>query len=143
MGMRSTKISSPTGTIIQIPNNIIATTAVENLSTTNDHGVKFTFELGLTYDMSAEKIEEALEIVKDILHHNKNVVQEGDGTAYVSFSEFKDYYLKISGGYSIISASVIGSTKTAINLEIKRRFEKAHIHFAFPTQTVHMHKDKD
>jgi len=142
MGMRSTTIRTPTGTTVQIPNNIIATTAVENLSTTEDHGVKFTFELGLTYDTSTEKIEEAIEIIKEILHHNKNIVQEGDGAAYISFSEFKDYYLKISGGYSIYPVSVVGNTKTAINLEIKRKFEKARIHFAFPTQTLHVSKDK-
>lgn len=141
MGMRSTTIRTPIDTFIQIPNNLIATTAVENLSTTEDHGVNFTFEIGLEYSNSAEKIEEAMQIIKDILHDNKNVVKSKDVAPYVSFWDFKDYYLKISGGYAIYPTNVIGATRTAINLEIKRRFEKAHIHFAFPTQTIHMKKE--
>ncbi|MGV8141378.1 MAG: mechanosensitive ion channel family protein [Candidatus Woesearchaeota archaeon] len=141
IGMRSTIISTPTGTMITIPNNLIATTTVENLSTSEDHGVKFTFEIGLEYDTSAEKIEEAIDIIKDILKKNKNVVQEGDGAPYISFWDFKDYYLKLSGGYSIHPTNVIGATRTQINIDIKKRFEKAHIHFAFPTQTIHMKKE--
>ncbi|MGV8171913.1 MAG: mechanosensitive ion channel family protein, partial [Candidatus Woesearchaeota archaeon] len=43
IGMRSTVIKTPIDTLIHIPNNIIATTTVENLSTTADHGVIFTF----------------------------------------------------------------------------------------------------
>jgi MscS family membrane protein len=141
MGMRSTTIRTPIGTLVNIPNNVIATTAVENLSTTEDQGVKFTFEIGLEYNTSAEKIQEAMDIIMDILHHNKNVVQEGDGAPYVSFWDFKDYYLKISGGYSIYPTNVIGSTRSQVNIEIKKRYEKAHIHFAFPTQTIHMKKE--
>jgi len=91
--------------------------------------------------IQAQKIEEAIEILKDILQKNKNIVKSKDINPYVSFSDFKEYSLKISGGYAIHPANVIGSTKTAINLEIKRRFEKAHIHFAFPTQTLHLKKD--
>jgi MscS family membrane protein len=120
---------------------MIATTSVENLSTSEDHGVKFTFEIGLEYNTSNEKIEEAIEIVGDVLKHNKNVVQEGDGAPYISFWSFNEHFLKISGGYSIYPANVIGATRTMVNLEIKKRFEKAHIHFAFPTQTIHLKKE--
>ncbi|MGV8172115.1 MAG: mechanosensitive ion channel domain-containing protein, partial [Candidatus Woesearchaeota archaeon] len=141
IGMRSTVIKTPIDTLIHIPNNIIATTTVENLSTTADHGVIFTFEIGLEYDTSTEKIEEAIQIIKDILRHNKNIIQEGNGAPYVSFWDFKDYYLKISGGYSIHPSNVVGATRTQINLEIKKRFEKAHIHFAFPTQTIYTKKE--
>jgi MscS family membrane protein len=141
IGMRSTVISTPVGTKIFLPNNMIATTSVENLSTSEDHGVKFTFEIGLEYNTSNEKIEEAIEIVRDVLKHNKNVVQEGDGAPYISFWSFNEHFLKISGGYSIYPANVIGATRTMVNLEIKKRFEKAHIHFAFPTQTIHLKKE--
>jgi MscS family membrane protein len=141
IGMRSTIINSPIGTRVTIPNSLIATTAVENLSTSSDHGVKFTFEINLEYDTSAEKVEEALEIIRDILKKNKNVIQEGDGAPSVSFWDFKEYSLKLSGGYSIYPTDVIGTTRTQINIDIKKRFEKAHIKFAFPTQTVHMKKE--
>ncbi len=141
MGMRSTTIRTPTDTFVQIPNNLIATTAVENLSATSDNGVKYTFEIGLEYSTSAEKVEEALEIIRDILNKHANIVKSKDVNPYVSFWDFKDYYLKISGGYAISPANTAGVTRTNINLEIKRRFEKAGIQFAFPTQTVHLKKE--
>ncbi|MGV8087111.1 MAG: mechanosensitive ion channel family protein [Candidatus Woesearchaeota archaeon] len=141
MGMRSTTIKTPSDTFVQIPNNLIATTAVENLSTTEDHGVKFTFALGLEYSTSSEKIEEAIEIIKDVLNKHKNVVKTKDVAPYVSFWSFEDSSLKLSGGFAIHPNNVVGATRTAINLEIKKRFEKAHIHFAFPTQTIYVKKE--
>lgn len=143
IGMRSTVIKTYNDTLIHIPNNIIATTAVENLSigVGENKSVRFTFNIGLEYDTSNDKIEEAINIIKDILKSNKNVVQEKDLEPWASFTEFKDSSLNIAGGYLIISPSVIGETRTTINLEIKKRLEKAHIHFAFPTHTVHVKKE--
>jgi MscS family membrane protein len=142
MGMRSTTIKTPNDTFIQIPNNLIATTTVENLSLgTEDTGVKFTFEIGLEYSTSPKKVEEALEIIKDVLNAHENIVKTAEISPYVSFWDFKDYYLKISGGYAISPSNVTGSTRTAINLEIMKRFEKAGIKFAYPTQTIHVKKE--
>jgi len=138
IGMRSTVIKTYNDTLVTIPNNVIATTAVENLSIGNNKSVRFTFNVGLEYNTSNEKLEEAIEIIKDILEKNKNVVQGPESAPFVAFTEFKESSLNIAGGYTIVSTDVIGSTRTAINLEIKKRFEKAHIKFAFPTQTVHV-----
>jgi len=143
IGMRSTVIKTYNDTLIHIPNNVIATTAVENLSIGNDKSVRFTFNIGLEYNTSNEKIEEAIEIIKGIYAANKNVVQGPDSAPYAALTEFKDFSINIAGGYTIVSTDVIGSTRTAINLEIKKKFEKAHIHFAYPTQTVHLKKEKE
>jgi len=143
IGMRSTVLKTYTDTLVHIPNNVIATTAVENLSIGNNKSVRFTFNIGLEYNTSNEKMEEAIDIIKNILESNKNVVQGPDSKPSVAFSEFKDSSLNIMGGYTIVSTDVIGATRTAINLEIKKRFEKAHIHMAFPTQTLHVKKEKE
>jgi MscS family membrane protein len=141
MGMRSTTIRTPTDTFIQIPNNLIATTAVENLSTTENSGVKFTFAIEIEYNTSAEKIEEAIAIIKEVLNQHKNVVKTKDVNPYVSFWGFESSGLKISGGYAIFPNNVVGATRTAINLEIKKRFEKANINFSYPTQTIYVKKE--
>jgi len=143
IGMRSTVIKTYNDTLVHIPNNVIATTAVENLSIGHNKSVRFTFNIGLEYDTSNEKIEEAIEIIKEILAKNKNVIQGPESSPYVALTEFKDSSLNIAGAYTIVSTDVIGSTRTAINLDIKKKFEKAHIKFAFPTQTVHVKKEKE
>jgi MscS family membrane protein len=141
IGMRSTIIKTPVDTILHIPNNIIATTAVENFSTNGEKGVKFTFNLGIEYSTSADKIEEALEILKKILNEDKNIVNSEDMKPSVSFWDFKDSSLLITGIYAIYPPNVVGQTRTRINLEIKKEFERAHIKFAFPTQTLHIEKE--
>jgi len=140
IGMRSTVIKTYNDTLVTIPNNVIASTAVENLSIGigDNKSIRFTFNIGVEYSTSTEKLEEALEIIKDILDKNKNVVHGPESGPFASFTEFKDSSLNIMGGYTVVSTDVIGSTRTAINLEIKKRFEKAHIHMAFPTQTVYV-----
>ena len=140
IGMRSTVIKTYNDTLVHIPNNVIATTAVENLSIGNDKSVRFTFNIGVEYNTSNEKLEEAIQIIKNILETNKNIVQGPESKPSASFTEFKDSSLNIMGGYTVVSTDVIGSTRTAINLEIKKRFEKAHIKFAYPTTTIHMGK---
>ncbi|HYD03291.1 MAG TPA: mechanosensitive ion channel family protein [Alphaproteobacteria bacterium] len=145
IGMRSTTIKTPTDSLIKIPNNIIATTVVENLSAagekTEDNGVRFTMDLDLEYDTTADKIEEAIAIVKDTLCGHKNVINHGDEKPGVSFSEFRDSSLGIVATYAIYPPNVIGKTRTEINLEIKKKFEKAHIKFAYPTQTLYLKQE--
>jgi len=143
IGMRSTVIKTYNDTLVHIPNNVIATTAVENLSIGNNKSVRFTFNIGVEYNTSNEKVEEAIAIIKHVLETNKNIVQGPESVPFAVFSEFKDSALILSAGYTVVSPDVIGATKTAVNLEIKKRFEKAHIKFAFPTQTVHVKKEKE
>jgi MscS family membrane protein len=141
IGMRSTVIKTYNDTLVTIPNSMIASTAIENLSIGNNKSVRFTFNIGLEYGTSNEKLEEAIDIIKHILETNKNVVQGSESAPFAAFTEFKDSSLNIAGGYTIVSPDVIGKTRTEINLEIKKRFEKAHIKFAFPTHTIHMKKE--
>ncbi len=142
MGMRSTVIRTANDTLVTIPNNVIATTAIENISATEEHAVRVIFNIGLEYSTSADKIEEAITIIKKILIHHKNVVNDEATIApFVVFSEFKEYSLNISCGYSLQPPNQGGAIRTEINLEIKRALEKAHIHMAFPTQTIHLKKE--
>jgi len=144
IGMRSTTIKSPIDTFIQIPNSLIATTAVDNKSRENkDHAIRFTFTIGIVYNTSSEKVKEAIQIIKDILEEHPAVVKRDDSIAgyYVGFSEFSASSLNLSVGYSIPQESGTTKTRTEINLAIKERFEKSGIEFAFPTQTVYMKKE--
>lgn len=140
IGMRSTTIKSPIDTFIHIPNSVIAATALENKSREDkDHAIRYTFNIGIVYNTSSDKVKQAIQIIKDVFDENPAVIKN-DSVAkyYVGFSEFADSSLIISAGYSIPPQAGISKTRTEINLAIKERFEKAGIEFAYPTQTIHV-----
>jgi len=64
IGIRSTKIRTLNKHIITIPNSKVVDAAIENISDNLPH--KVTMTLGLTYDTSVEKMEEAISILKSI-----------------------------------------------------------------------------
>lgn len=136
IGLRTTKIKTLDNRIITIPNSKIADNIVENV--TSENARKITLNLGLTYDTPVKKIEEAVKIVKEIIKENKVVNKECD----IAFNKFGDFSLNIVVTYWINDKNQLLSTQHEINIEIKKRFEKANIDFAFPTQTVIIEKSK-
>ncbi|MFA5797026.1 MAG: mechanosensitive ion channel family protein [Candidatus Woesearchaeota archaeon] len=138
IGMRSTTVKTGKGTILHVPNAVIASSVVENISTTKDHAIRATFDLGLVYNTSNAKIEEAVVIVKEILEKNPDVIKNDPNSSYyVGFNMFKDSSLNVTVGYSHPPEKT-SLIRTQINLEIKKRFEDAGIEFAYPTQTVYV-----
>jgi MscS family membrane protein len=143
IGMRSTVIQTSNNTKLTIPNSTIASNVVENFSDNKAQAIRVNFNLGITYDTSNEKINDAIEIVKNIFEKNKYVLKTGQENYAVHFNEFKDFSLNIYVAYSFISKPETSGLRTAINLKIKEEFEKAGIQFAFPTQTVHVREKKN
>ena len=140
IGMRSTKIFTPDDTIIIIPNSIIASTTVENLSSTKENSIRVVFDLRLNYNTSNAKVNEAVDIIKKIILSHKEVVKDvKELLPFVSFNKFTDSALNLNIGYSLNSRSVNTRTKHEINLAIKEQLEKAGIEFA-PEQTIYLKK---
>lgn len=137
IGIRSTKIRTFDNTVVVIPNRLLSTNSVENISSRRARRENYT--VGLTYNTSVTKIEKAQEIVKKILNKNENVEQD---TIVVGFESFGDYSLNVRIIYWIVSLDYneYVKTKNNINLTIKKEFEKEKIDFAFPTQTIEIKK---
>lgn len=137
IGIRSTKIRTFDNTVIVIPNRMLSTNSVENISARRARKENYT--LGLVYGTSVAKIEKAKKIVTNILHKNQNVEQD---TILVSFETFGDFSLNIRIIYWIKSLDYneYVKTKDKINLTIKKEFEKEKIEFAYPTQTIELKK---
>ncbi len=55
----------------------------------------------------------------------------------ISFNEFGDFSLGILFIYYIKKGADIMGVQTAVNMEVKKRFEEFDIEMAFPTQTVY------
>ena len=132
IGMRSTRIKTLEGRIVTIPNSSIANDPIENIS--SEPSRKVVANLGLTYDMDEKKVAEAMKIIHEIAESHAEVIEENRS---VGFTEFGDFALNILFIYRIRKGEDILGTKTAINMEILKRFNSAGLEFAFPSQTIY------
>lgn len=136
VGIRSTKIRTFDGTLINVPNSHLTSKAVENVSKRPTR--KETTTLGLVYGTSLAKMEKAKQIVTNILKKEKGVEE----TFYVTFKSFGDFSLNLSVIYYVSFLDYAGylNTVDSVNMQIKKEFEKAKIDFAYPTQTIELKK---
>lgn len=141
IGLRYSRIIDFDNRLITVPNSTIAKENVMNWS--SEPSRRVVTSLSLVYETSPEKIEQAIEIVKSVIAGNPNCQKDG----LASFEEFKDYYLSLRVIYYITPSDNFReytehslAAKNAVNLEIKKRFKKAGIEFAYPTQSVYLYK---
>ncbi len=137
--LRSTKVRTFDGTVLTIPNAMLADNIVENV--TKVPKVKITMTLTLTYDTSVKKIKKAKEIIEKILNNEEHTK---DQTRFVWFDNFNSFSLDLVVVYfqdlNMNDWPERIYVKERVNFAIKEEFEKAGIEFAFPTQTIEIKK---
>ena len=69
IGIRSTRVETLAGRIVTVPNSMFSDEAVENID--KEPTRKIILNLGLTYDMTAEQMEQAIQVLKDIENEKK------------------------------------------------------------------------
>jgi len=131
IGVRSTRLKTLEGRIVTIPNAKFADAPVENVSWEPSRKVKL--DLGLTYDTTPEKMQQAMDTLQQINTDNPNT--EEDPT--IAFNAFGDFAMNIMFIYYIKKGQPIAATQSEINMEILKRFNQAGLEFAFPTQTLY------
>jgi MscS family membrane protein len=134
IGIRSTKIKTLEGRIVIIPNHKFTDSYVENVSLEPTR--KMRVNLGLTYDTSKDRIEEAIATLKQIVLDEAMVTDE----CLVWFSGFGDFSLNVSLIYYIKKEGDLIEVPNQINLAILSEFNQLGLDFAFPTQTI-LHKE--
>ncbi|MEX0887342.1 MAG: mechanosensitive ion channel domain-containing protein [Phycisphaeraceae bacterium] len=150
IGFRSTKIRLLNGHLYTVPNMKFIDSNVENMSARPS--IRREMNVTITYDTPPEKIEQAVDIVREVLN-DEEVVAEGrfdltKAPPRVAFSELNSDSLNIKafywyqlardpdrGYYSFLEHA------QRVNLLLFRRFGEADIDFAFPTQTLHLAGD--
>jgi len=139
VGLRSTKIRTLTGHLVTIPNNTIANTKIENVS--RRPTIRMLTSVGVTYDTSYEKLQKAVQIIKNILSRTENLMPD----YFVFFDEFGESSLNIFIIYWVAKPDywLFKGTCEKVNFEIKRRFEDEGIEMAFPTHTVYIKQEKE
>ena len=131
IGLRSTKLKTLAGRIVTIPNHKFTDSYIENI--TSEPSRKMSLTLGLTYDMTPDKIQKGIDILLDIDKNSKYTVQN----AIAYFASFGDFSLNISFIYYIkTEPDYWFLAPNDINAEILKRFNEAGLEFAFPTQTI-------
>ena len=137
IGMRSTRIRTLEKRLVTIPNFKMVDAPVENIS--EEPMRRVSMKLGLTYNTTPDKMNEAMAILRDMPNrvadvHEKDLV--------VAFTDFTDFSLVITFVYFIKKKADVMETPSRVNSEILRSFNQANLQFAYPTQTVYVEKTK-
>ena len=138
VGLRSTRIRLIDGSLMVIPNKIVAGETITNLS----RFVRRRFEqvIGLTYDTSPEQMDALVEEIRGIVTSQPEVNAPG---VMVFFRDFSASSLDIWVVYDCPDPDFQKAMrcKQRINGMIMRAVEARGLSFAFPTQTVHLEGD--
>ncbi|MCX7916201.1 MAG: mechanosensitive ion channel family protein [Verrucomicrobiae bacterium] len=133
IGLRSTRIRTLDGHLVVIPNKTVADSAISNVSLRPY--IRETFTISLSYHTTAERVQEAVRILKEIFAAHpmtQDVIVFWKSYAPSSLDIFVVYWCK-TRDYREFTTAI-----EQINLEIKRRFDAAGLEFAFPTQTIYL-----
>lgn len=139
VGVRSTKIMDYDKRIITFPNYKVTDASIINIS--SEPMRRVVLNIGLTYDTTAEKMKEALDILRAIPQRVENVSSK-PSDAIANFSQYADSALVIMYIYFIEKQGDILGVTSNMNLEILKSFNEAGLNFAFPTRTVYIQKDE-
>lgn len=136
VGFRSTRLRTLDGHLVTVPNGSLANMMISNVS--ERPFLKRSFKLGLTYEMTPQQVQRAIEVVNEILQHHAG--RNEDKPPLVNFTEFGDSALSLNVIYWHFPAvwQEFRALNDHVNLEILRRFNEEGIELAFPTQTIHI-----
>lgn len=139
VGFRSTRIRTLTGHQVSIPNEKVINTIIENIGR-RPH-IRWNTNITITYDTPVDKVERAVEIIREILENHEGMHEDYPPRVY--FNGFNDWSLNIEvyawyhpGDYWSYQAWL---EKTC--LKIMRAFEAEGIEFAFPSSTLYLAND--
>lgn len=134
IGMRSIRLRTLAGRLVTIPNYKMVDSNVENI--TMEPSRRIELDLGLTYNTSPEKMEDAINILKNLPAEIPSL----ESKVQVFFSAYGDFALKITCFYFIKKEGDALENQSKVNLHILKAFNAAGLEFAYPTQTIFMNK---
>jgi MscS family membrane protein len=132
VGLRSTRIRTLDGRIVTIPNSSFTDNSVLNV--TSQPAMKVKLNLGLTYDTDENGMQRGIDILKEIISDNPDIVTDNYS---VGFKDFGDFSLGILFIYYVKPDAHWLDAPSTINMEILKRFNAEGLEFAFPTQTIY------
>jgi MscS family membrane protein len=141
IGLRSTKIRLLKGPQVTIPNEEMAKAEIENVA--RRQYLRRSSNITIKIDTPPEKVEKAVDIIKDILDDHEG--KDPKRRPRVYFTEFNPDSLNISMMYWYHPAKFwkFRAFNQKVNLEIMQEFRKEGIKFAFPTTTTYLAQEDE
>ncbi|MGD9159822.1 MAG: mechanosensitive ion channel family protein [Desulfobacteraceae bacterium] len=140
VGMRSTKIRTLDGHLVTIPNGELANKMIRNIG--KRPYIKRTANITITYDTPPEKIDRALEIIKEMLDNHEGMDENLPPRVYFSELNADSLNIMVLYWYHPPDYWAYMNFSEKFNRELFRRFNEEGIDFAFPTQTVYLAGDE-
>ena len=139
IGFRSTRIRTLTGHQIIVPNSEMVNKTVQNIG--RRPYIRRLANITITYDTPPEKVERALDIIKEILKNHEGINPEFPPRVF--FNGFNDSSLNILMLYWYFPPEYWKYLQFSehVNMQILERFNAEGIDFAFPTQTIYLAND--
>ena len=141
IGIRSTKIQLLSGPQLTIPNEEMARAEIENIS--RRQNIKRSENIAIRYNTPPEKVEKAVDIIRDILDDHEGMDPKRPPRVY--FTKFNPDSLNISIRYWYHPAERWKSRAFGqkVNLRIMEEFRKEGIKFAVPTTTTYLAQEDE
>lgn len=137
VGLRTTRLKTIGGTTYILPNSKVADAMIENFSTRTER--RMTVKLGLTYETTANRMEETIQIVKNTLLGIKGIKHDD---IMIRFVNFGDFSLDLEIVYWISDMSNWKMIIHNVNMALKRNLDENKIDMAFPTETHYIVNQK-
>ncbi|MBI2660306.1 mechanosensitive ion channel family protein [Candidatus Woesearchaeota archaeon] len=135
IGLRSTKLKSPDGDLIIIPNGKLADSKIYNYHKPLPK-TRVTAEFGVKYGSDVEKVKKmVLSEIKNV----KDILQDPEPA--VVFEEFGDFALKFKAFFWVASIEKKMASKEAALAAIYSVLNKNKIGIPFPTRTIYMSQE--
>lgn len=140
IGFRSTRVRTLTGHLVTVPNEKMANSSIENIG--RRPSIRRLSNITITYDTPADKVEKAVNIIREILQNHEGMDENFPPRVY--FNEFNDASLNIMMIYWYHPPDYWDfiAFGEKVNLQIMRAFETEGIEFAFPTTTNYIAHDE-
>ena len=140
IGFRSTRVRTFPGHLVSIPNERMASVNIDNVQ--RRPGIRRRTSITVTYDTPPDKVQRAVDIIKDILANSEEI--HPNYPVRVFFDKFNDTSLNILVTYWYKRNDYWESTafNEKVNFMILRAFEAEGIEFAFPTTTTYLAQDE-
>jgi len=135
IGIKTTRIRSPQGEEIVMPNDKLTSVKIQNFKKMERR--RNLTRLGVVYGTPTEKMKKIPDMIRNILEPIKSITADR-----IHFKEFADSTLVFEIVYYVESKeySDFMDAQQEVNLKIKEVFDREGIEIAFPTQTIYLAK---
>lgn len=137
INLRSTSIRTLDDFVVNVPNNVISNEEITNVSMIRKRKVDILVDV--EYGTSNEKLDRAIEILREIANDDPDIIGSGNFSA-IEKLEASSIQLRLFSYTSEIGWFKYKEIKGRIIREIIHRYREEGIEFAFPSTSVYMHE---